>query len=121
MSVGSALLLGGQALLGAVLAVTGVAKLAGVKSQIEDFERFGYPQWFRLFTGTLELLAALGLLGAFVVAPSFGIGGGLLGAAVLTGAIGTHVRVGDPVSVIAVPAVLLVIALLVSMTHAGIV
>lgn len=109
--------LGLQGLLGVAMVGAGGAKLAGQASQVEDFDRFGYPQWFRVLTGGLELTAALGLLTAIVLTDTFALAGGLVGAAVLAGAVATHVRVGDPASKAAPAAVLLALALVVSGAH----
>lgn len=40
----------------------GTAKLVGADFEIEAFERWGYPQWFRLLAGATEVGAAVGLL-----------------------------------------------------------
>jgi len=40
----------------------GGAKLAGVPAMVEIFDKVGVGQWFRYFTGLLELAAGIGLL-----------------------------------------------------------
>lgn len=88
-------------------------KLTGSKSQKQDFERFGYPVWFMYLTGVLELTGAIGMfIGIFV--PVWGALAGLLLAAVMAGAVTTHIRVKDPVGKMAPASVLLVLALAVS-------
>jgi putative oxidoreductase len=40
----------------------GSAKLAGAAAMVRVFEKVGLGQWFRYFTGTLEVAGAIGLL-----------------------------------------------------------
>lgn len=100
-------LLGAQALLGLVGVGAGGAKVTHQESQVTEFRRFGYPQWFRVGTGVVEVLAGIGLLAGLLWRPELGWAGGLLLGGVLAGAVLTHVRTGDPPSKTAVPAVLL--------------
>lgn len=97
-----------QGLLGLVFAVSGAVKLVGVDEMVENFERWGYPQWFRLVTGLVEVTGALVLVGGLVVPVATAIGGAVLGVTML-GAIYTHVHVDDPLSETAKPATLLVV------------
>lgn len=119
MSLVGTALLGVQGLLGIAEVAAGGTKLAGVDSQVEVFEHLGYPQWFRLVTGGLEVTAGLALLAAFVVAPSLALAGGLLAAAVLVGALGSHVRASDDPGEMVPAAVLLVLAGIVIWNQAG--
>jgi putative oxidoreductase len=67
---------------------TGGAKLAGAAAMVELFDEVGRGQWFRYFTGLLEVAGGIGLLiprYAFYAA-------GLLGV-VMVGAIIAHVTV----------------------------
>jgi len=48
--------------LAALFVFTGGAKLAGLPAMVEVFERVGFGQWFRYFTGVLELGGAALLL-----------------------------------------------------------
>ncbi len=89
-------------------------KLAGAESQVEVFEHLGYPQWFRLLTGGLELLAGAGLLVSLVLQPRLALGGSVLAIVVLIGALGSHVRAGDSPGEMIPAAVLLVLALVVT-------
>ena len=52
-----------QVLLGLVFLAAGGSKLAGTQMQVANFERYGYPQWFRLVTGAVEVIGAAGLIG----------------------------------------------------------
>ena len=52
-----------QILLGVFfVALSGVPKLMGEAEVAANFERWGYPDWFLMLTGVLELLGAIGLL-----------------------------------------------------------
>jgi uncharacterized membrane protein YphA (DoxX/SURF4 family) len=46
----------------ALFVMAGGAKLYGVPAMIETFDKVGLGQWFRYFTGALELLGAALLL-----------------------------------------------------------
>lgn len=119
MSLTSTAILGVQGLLGLVMAGMGGMKVAGADQAVEDFERFGYPQWFRGLTGSLELLAAVGLFASFFTSPMVAMGASLVIVGVMVGALATHVRAGDAAAMMAPPAVILVIALVLSAFHAG--
>jgi len=71
----------------------GGAKLTGTAAMVELFDKFGLGQWFRYFTGLLEVAGGIGLLTsrhAFYAA--------LLLAIVMVGAIIAHLTVlgGSP-------------------------
>jgi putative oxidoreductase len=73
---------------------------------IKIFEQIGWGQWFRYFTGVVEMLGALLML----VPKATPVGTGLLASA-MTGAILAHCfKLGDPFSSI-IPLVLLVLIL----------
>lgn len=62
----------------------------------EEFDRFGYPSWFRVATGLLETAGAAGMLAGLRTPRLIRPSGALLGG-VMTGALWTHlVRTGDP-------------------------
>jgi putative oxidoreductase len=42
--------------------VAGSSKLAGAPAMVEIFDKVGVGQWFRYFTGLVELTAGIGLL-----------------------------------------------------------
>lgn len=95
-----------QDLVGTVMTLSGAAKLAGVDDQVREFERYGYPQWFRVATGGVEVVGGLGLL-AGLRRPALTLGGGGLVLGTMAGAVVTHLlRVRDPPKK-AVPATLL--------------
>ena len=96
-----------QAVLGLVGLVVGGVKVAGQEDQVDEFRRYGYPQWFRIGTGIVEISAGVALLAGIVWVPVLALVGGVLLAGVMGGAILTHLRISDPLSKIAVPTVLL--------------
>lgn len=96
-----------QGALAALFIMAGSGKLAGRPEMVGLFEAIGIGQWFRYFTGGLEVLAAVLLL----VPALAGIGAALL-AVTMVGAILTHLFVvGGSVFV---PAVLLAAAVAVA-------
>ena len=66
----------------------GVAKLIGASNMVEEFNRVGLGQWFRYFTGLLEVTGAIGLL-----VPNASRWGALLLMTVMVGAIIAHLTV----------------------------
>lgn len=79
---------------------------------VEGFNHFGLPQWFRVVTGIVEVLAAL-LLFAGIWVSSLAFIGALILAATMIGAIITHIRAKDPLSASSMPIVLLALNILV--------
>ena len=65
---------------------SGLQKLTGNVFWVRDFQRWGYPGWFRLAVGAAEL-ASLALL----LIPRLATYGAALFSAVMLGAIYTHV------------------------------
>jgi uncharacterized membrane protein YphA (DoxX/SURF4 family) len=82
-------------LLGVVFTLSGASKLAGADEQVSEFERFGYPQWFRVLTGGLEVSGGTLLLLA-LLSPALAVLGGFTAAVVMAGAVATHLLVRDP-------------------------
>lgn len=83
-----------RGLLALAFASAGGAKLYGVPMLVEEFQHIGLGQWFRYFTGTLELLGAF-----LILVPSLAAFGAVLLICVMTGATITHLFVigGSPV------------------------
>ena len=48
-----------QVVLGLLFVLIGSMTVAGMKMFVENFRHFGYPQWFRIVTGSLEVLGDL--------------------------------------------------------------
>jgi uncharacterized membrane protein YphA (DoxX/SURF4 family) len=99
-----------QVLLGLAFLGAAGSKLAGTQQMVEMFDHFKYPRWFMYFTGAVEVVGALGVLvGVFV--PVLAVLGGLLLAATMAGAVFTHIRAKDPVSMMIPPGILLVLSI----------
>lgn len=96
--------------LAAAFIAAGNANLYGLPILVQNFEQIGLGQWFRYFTGTLELIGAAALL-VPAVAPL----GALLLAAIMVGATLTHLFVlpGSPVPAV----VLFVLSVMVAWAH----
>ncbi len=105
-----------QTLLGLMFLGSGGSKLADANDMVDDFDRFRYPQWFRVVTGAVEVGGALGFLLGFFRPALTPLAGLLLGAT-MTGAVATHIRVSDPAPKVATPAVLLTLLAFFSITR----
>ena len=77
-------------LLALVFAASGGAKLLSLQFEIEAFARWGYPLEFMYLTGALEVAGALGLL-----VPRLSSLAALCLAALMVGAVGTHLLHGE--------------------------
>jgi putative oxidoreductase len=80
-------------LLALAFLAAGGAKLAGASPMVAIFEQVGVGQWFRLVTGALEVVGAV-----LVLIPRTSQWGALLLAAIMVGAVFTHLAVigGSP-------------------------
>ncbi|WP_036173992.1 DoxX family protein [Massilia sp. 9096] len=65
-----------------------VMKLSGRPAMVAEFETVGLGQWFRYFTGTLELIGAV-----TIVVPRFSIVGAIVMLTVDLGALFAHLTV----------------------------
>jgi hypothetical protein len=74
-----------------LFAVAGVVNLAGRGAVKRDFERWGYPAWFRLLCGALELLSA-----ALLPGQQTRVLGLTLAGAIMIGALFTLLRNREP-------------------------
>ncbi len=110
------LLLGLQALIGLTSTAIGGMKLTDADHQIQEFNRYGYPQWARYPTGGLEVGGGLGVL-AGLLWPVLTLAGSLTISLVLLGAVATHIRLNDPLPRLALPAGLLAATLLITIPH----
>ena len=113
VNIGALVLKGLSALLGFFFIGSGMTKVLRVESQVANFERWGYPDWFLPVTGATEILGAILLLVSLVVGRLATIGA-LLIACVMCGALFTRITNGESVSTIVPPIVLLLIALIVA-------
>ena len=91
-----------QVALAAVFLFAGISKLVGQPQMVALFGQIGVGQWFRYFTGFVEVSAALALL-----VPSLAVFGGVALLATMVGAIATNLLLGQsPLP----PAILLLVA-----------
>lgn len=83
-----------QLLLAVVFLIAGTTKLAGAQMHVETFEKLGVGQWFRYFTGSVEVIAAI-----LIIVPRTVVVGAALLAVTMIAAIDTHVFLigGSPV------------------------
>jgi putative oxidoreductase len=105
-----------QVVLGLLFVLIGSMTVAGRKMFVENFRRFGYPQWFRVVTGSLEVLGGLGLLlGIWLPWLAALASAGL--ALVMLGAVSTHLRIREPLQKIALPLVMGALAVVVAVSY----
>jgi putative oxidoreductase len=81
----------------------GIPKLIGAPAMVEIFDKVGFGQWFRYFTGALEVSSTIGLL-----IPRYAFYGAVALAMVMIGAIVAQLTVLE--HSLCAPVVLLVIA-----------
>jgi putative oxidoreductase len=75
-------------LLAFVFLMVGGMKLSSKPVMVQEFNQVGLGQWFRYFTGTLEVIGAVSLL-----VPKFSRWAALLLAVVMVGALVAHLTV----------------------------
>jgi putative oxidoreductase len=83
-----------QVLLILMFLMAGIGKLSGSKMHVENFKKWGYPQWFRTVTGLIELVAAILLVIGFWSSLWLSIGALILVVTAVGGVI-THIRAKD--------------------------
>jgi putative oxidoreductase len=96
-----------EALLGLTFLMGGVGKLQGPKSVVENFKKWGLPQWFRVVTGLVELVGAIAMI-LGIWEPSWAAAAGLWLGITMFGAILVHVRIKDSLK-LTFPAIILCI------------
>jgi putative oxidoreductase len=105
-----------QVALGLLFVSIGSMTVAGRKMFVENFRRFGYPQWFRIVTGSLEVLGGLGLLiGIWLPWLAALASAGL--TLVMLGAVVTEVRTREPLQKIILPTVMGTLAIVVAASY----
>jgi uncharacterized membrane protein YphA (DoxX/SURF4 family) len=105
-----------QVVLGLLFVGIGSMTIAGRKMFVENFRRFGYPQWFRIVTGSLEVLGGIGLLiGIWLPWLAALASAGLI--LVMLGAVVTEVRTREPLQKIVLPIVLGALAIVVAISY----
>jgi uncharacterized membrane protein YphA (DoxX/SURF4 family) len=82
-----------QVLLALAFLGAGAGKLTGAEEMVASFEKLGVGQWFRLFTGSLEVVCAIGLM-----VPRTTFYAAVLLCATMVGAVIAHLSVlgGNP-------------------------
>lgn len=73
-------------LLAFVFLLAGVPKLLGAQGHVQHFARWGYPDWFRLLVGAVEVVSAV-----LVLIPRLAFLGAAGIAVIMAGATYTHV------------------------------
>jgi len=107
-----------QALLGLMFVMAGIMKVAGVKMHVDNFAQWGLPQWFRVVTGLVELIAAA-LLIVGIWKDSWAALGGLLLAVTMLGGVLVHVRAKEPFKASVPAAVMCIASVIVLLLNAG--
>jgi len=105
-----------QVVLGLLFVLIGSMTVAGMKMFVENFRRFGYPQWFRIVTGSLEVLGGIGLLIGIRLPWLAELASAGL-TLVMLGAFLTEVRTREPLQKIVLPIVLGVLAIVVAASY----
>ena len=105
-----------QVVLGLLFLAIGSMTVAGRKMFVENFRHFGYPQWFRVVTGSLEVLGGLGLLiGIWIPWLAALASAGLI--LVMLGAVFTEVRTREPLQKIVLPIVMGVLSIMITASY----
>ena len=106
-----------QVILGLGFLMFGFMKF-GSKQMVEGFKHYGYPGWFRVFTGLVELISAA-LVIAGIWNETLAALGGLLIVGTMIGAIFTHIKIKDTVKQMMMPIILLILGLVVLLINFG--
>lgn len=83
-----------QGLLAAMFLMAGTMKTIGVQMHIDNFNKWKYPQWFRILTGLIELVAAILLIIGYWN-ESMTFIAALILVVVCIGGVLTHIRAKD--------------------------
>ena len=103
-----------QGLLALAFLMTGATKVMGAKMQVENFEKWRYPHWFRIVTGLVEVVGATGLI-IGIWFPMVTVAAAILLVATMIGAVYTELFRGDRPKVV-VPATLLSVVVVVAVS-----
>ncbi len=106
-----------QVLLGLGFLMFGFMKF-GSKQMVEGFKHYGYPGWFRVFTGLVELISAA-LVIAGIWNETLAAWGGLFIVGTMIGAILTHIKMKDAFKNMMMPIILLILGLIVLLINLG--
>jgi uncharacterized membrane protein YphA (DoxX/SURF4 family) len=100
-----------QAILGLGFLMFGFMKF-GSKQMVEGFKHYGYPGWFRTFTGMVEVISGI-LVIVGIWNGTLAAWGSLIIVITMIGAIFTHLKINDNVKQMMMPIFLLVLGLVV--------
>lgn len=100
-----------QVVLGLGFIMFGLMKF-GSKQMVEGFKHYGYSSGFRIFTGAVEIVAAV-LLIAGIWNGTLAAIGSFLVVATMIGAIFTHIKIQDKLKDMMMPIILLVLGAIV--------
>lgn len=106
-----------QVLLGLGFLMFGYTKFTS-QDMVEGFKHFGYPGWFRIFTGLVELLAAILIIIGIWNLP-FAAWGSLLIVVTMIGAIFTHIKIKDTIKGMMMPIILFILGSVVLSINVG--
>ncbi|OAH52783.1 hypothetical protein AWH48_13300 [Domibacillus aminovorans] len=106
-----------QVILGIGFLTFGFMKF-GSKQMVEGFKQYGYPGWFRVVTGLVEVISAA-LVIAGIWNETLAAWGGLFIVATMVGAVFTHIKINDNVQQMMMPIILLILGLVVLLLNFG--
>ncbi|MFC5471045.1 DoxX family protein [Cohnella suwonensis] len=107
-----------QGLLGLAFLGAGFGKVSGSKMHVEGFKKWGLPQWFRVFTGLVEIVGAAGLIVGYWE-PSWAALAGLGLGVTMVVAMLVHVRIKDSMKETMPSILLAILSLVVFAIQAG--
>ncbi|SMF74554.1 DoxX-like family protein [Paenibacillus uliginis N3/975] len=94
-----------QSILIFLFSILSLQKMFGAKQQIDIFWRLDLPQWFRIVTGVVQCIGAIGLVIGFWI-PWAAAAAGVWLFITMVGGMAAHFRVKDPIDKV-VPAFVL--------------
>ncbi len=102
------ILWGVRCMLALAIGAAGTAKFLGAPMMVDVFTQIGIGQWFRYFTGGVELAGVV-----LLVVPSTGLWGALILGGTMVGAVFTHLTVigGSPIPALVLGALSAFVAL----------
>lgn len=106
-----------QVILGLGFLMFGFMKF-GTKQMVEGFKQYGYPGWFRVFTGMVEVISGV-LVIAGIWNGTLAVWASLLIVVTMIGAIFTHIKIKDNVKQMMMPIFLLILGLVVLLINFG--
>ncbi|MDQ0885682.1 putative oxidoreductase [Paenibacillus sp. V4I9] len=106
-----------QVILGLGFLMFGFMKF-GSKQMVEGFKNYGYPGWFRVFTGMVEVISGV-LVIAGIWNGTLAAWGSLIIVITMIGAIFTHFKIKDNVKQMMMPIFLLILGLVVLLINFG--